>query len=172
MWINFILSQAGWFAGVLSAARGMPWLGALAMVAVLVIHLARAPLWRREAALLLIAMVVGFVWETLLVQTGVLSYLPQAPWPQAVAPYWIVLLWALFATLLNVTMRWLHGRLLLAALLGAVGGPLSFWAGVRMGAVTLTSPFWSTLVLACGWALLTPLLVASAQRLDGFAAAN
>ena len=49
------------------------------------------------------------------------------------APYWIVALWGLLATAPNVTLRWLKRRPALAAVLGAICGPASFLAGVRLG---------------------------------------
>jgi hypothetical protein len=56
--------------------------------------------------------------------------------------------------------RWLAGRPALAALLGAVGGPLSFAAGARMGAVGVgPTPALTWGVLALEYALATPLLL-------------
>ena len=52
------------------------------------------------------------------------------------APYWIVALWMLFATTLNVTFRWLQPRPALAAALGAVFGPVSYIAGAAVGVIT------------------------------------
>jgi hypothetical protein len=78
-------------------------------------------------------------------------------------------MWLSFAMTLNVAMRWLHGRYLAAALFGAVGGPLAFLAGKGLGGVQFSDLPLAMGVLSAGWALLTPLLVALAMRLDGFA---
>ena len=56
------------------------------------------------------------------------------------APAWILALWALFAIALREPLRWLHGRWPLAALLGALGGPLSYAGAERLGACTLNRP--------------------------------
>ena len=84
-----------------------------------------------------------------------------------IAPPWILALWALFASTLNVSLRWLRGRIVVAVVLGAVAGPLSYWAGVRMGAVEFTQPVVALVALAVGWAVFTPLLMVLSARYDG-----
>jgi hypothetical protein len=76
-------------------------------------------------------------------------------------------LWALLGTTLNVSMGWLKRRALLAALMGAVAGPLSYVAGVRLGAAHFVDADRALLLLAIGWALAMPALMALAERLDG-----
>jgi hypothetical protein len=78
-------------------------------------------------------------------------------------------MWMLFATTLNVSLRWLRRYPLAAIALGAIGGPLAYWAGARLGAMEFAAPVAATAALAFGWALLTPLLVWLAQRFDGYA---
>ena len=76
-------------------------------------------------------------------------------------------MWVLFATTLNVGMRWLHKSNLVAIAAGAIGGPLSFLAGERAGAVSFADPLFSLGVISIGWALLLPILVRVAARFDG-----
>ena len=49
--INFLLFQIGWFAAVLGAAHGAPWLGVVVVPLVLGLHLALSPDWRPELAI-------------------------------------------------------------------------------------------------------------------------
>jgi hypothetical protein len=63
-------------------------------------------------------------------------------------------------------MRWLHARLSWAALLGAIGGPLSYTAAARLGAIGLQKPARALVALAIGWAAITPLLLMLARRWD------
>ena len=44
-------------------------------------------------------------------------------------------------------MTWLHARPLAAVVLGVVGGPLSYLAGERMGALRFLEPRWQGLAL-------------------------
>jgi hypothetical protein len=166
--INVLLFQGGWFACVLGAAHGLPWTGALAAALVVGWHLARAQRPRRELALVATAAVVGALFETALVQTGWIRFEQGLP-VEGMAPYWMVALWAIFATTLNVSLRALRPRLWLAALLGAVGGPAAYYAGARLGALEFTALGAALAVLAIGWAILTPALLRAAQRFDGYA---
>ncbi len=75
-------------------------------------------------------------------------------------------MWLLFSTSLNGTLKWLQGRYLVAALLGAVFGPLSYVAGGRLGAIEFNQDFLLTvLVLAVVWGLVVPLLAWLAKRM-------
>ena len=79
--------------------------------------------------------------------------------------YWLVILWALFATTLNSSLRVLQSRPWIAAALGAAGGPLAYYAGASLGALQFLEPAAMLAALALGWALATPLLLSLARRL-------
>lgn len=164
--VNFIAFQLGWFACVSSAAIGRPWLGLSVVVSVLLLHLLVAARPRREAALLGLSLCCGLLFDSLLVSGGWVAY-RTGQWLPWLAPYWIVAMWPLFATTLNISMRWLHGRQLLAALLGAVAGPLSYLAGERLGALDLAPGLAPVLALGVAWGLAMPLLITLAARFDG-----
>jgi hypothetical protein len=72
--------------------------------------------------------------------------------------------------MLNVALRALRPRYLLSAVLAAIGAPLAYYAGARLGALQWVQEVPALLLIAVGWAVLTPLLMKSAQRFDGFAA--
>jgi hypothetical protein len=167
--LNAIIFQAGWFATVLGAANGFPWLGPVAALTVAGIHLWLSRRPADEARLLLVAMAVGLTADSLLLATGWIDY-PNGQWAPGFAPYWIVTLWALFASTLNVSLRWLHGRDGLAVLFGAVGGPLSYVAGAKLGAMTFVETVPALIALAVGWGVAMPALTRLAARLDGFSA--
>ena len=165
---NVVLFQIGWFACVLSAAAHQPWLGILVTTAVVVTHVLRAPMPTAELELVLLSLGLGLVFDSLLVWQGWLQYSSGIVFPN-VAPYWIVALWGLFATLLNISLRWMRGRWVLAIVFGAVGGPAAYYGGLRLGALEFGNMPAGLLALAIGWALLTPLLLALSSRFDGYA---
>lgn len=164
---NLVLFQIGWFACVLSAAGQQPWVGVLIAAIIISAHLARAHAREAEVKLLLIAVMIGALFDSLLVWQGWLQYPSGMLLPHA-APYWIVVMWALFATIINVSLRWLRGRWLIAAAAGAVGGPLAYYGGSRLGALHFGDESAALVALAVGWAIFTPLLVAASTRLDGW----
>lgn len=167
---NIIAFQAGWFACVLGAAHGHELWG-IAIAAVIVAwHFASATRPRAEIMLVAIAAAVGIAWESLLVALGWIEY-PARSLAIGLAPAWMVALWALFATTLNVSLSWLKPRLALAAALGAISGPAAYYGGDRLGALVLAYPVHALAALAIGWGMLTPVLLVAARRLNGFESA-
>jgi hypothetical protein len=164
--VNVVLFQVGWFACVVGASRGLPWLGVGVVGAIVAWHASRALRPRTEIKLVLVAVLVGTLFETALSSSGLLQYHGGVLFP-GTAPVWMVALWGVFATTLNVSLRWLHGRPLLAALLGAAGGPIAYVSGARLGALHLEPGLPTIIAIGIGWAMLTPLLVSLARRLEG-----
>ncbi len=120
-----------------------------------------------EALLVAAAATVGLAWDSALVALGLMSY-PSGNFAPGLAPHWIIAMWALFATSLNLSMSWLKGRPRLAALFGAVGGPMAYLAGERLGGLEMPDPVLALAVQAVGWAIILPLLTRLATRLNGF----
>ena len=156
--INAILFQTAWFAAVLGAANGIPWLGTLVLLPVLAVNIRLADLRRAEACLILAAGLLGFAFDTALVAAGVFTPV-QYLLPYPLSPPWMVGLWMSFAATLNVSMSWLQGRYLTAALFGAAGGPLAYLSGARLGATATEPDQYGLLLLAVGWGVITPLLL-------------
>jgi hypothetical protein len=162
---NLAVFKAAWTAVVVSAAAGVPAFGAVAVAVAVGIHLLSSDNVAAEARLLLVAALLGLAWESWLVQAGLLQY-ASGTWIPGLAPYWIVAMWVLFATVLNTGMRWLRRSKAVAAIAGGIGGPLGFVAGASVGAVELVSPVLTLICIGIGWAALLPLLVQIAARLD------
>lgn len=164
IWRYLVLCQLGWFACVLGGANGLGWLGSLFAAGAVAFHLSRARDWRSEARLVACAVLIGWIWECTLAQNRVLVYPHDS---HGLAPHWMAGLWALFAIQFNVLFVWLRARLALAAVLGAVAGPLSFRTGAGLGAVHFPDLLEGMLVLAVGWTVLMPLMLVLARRWDG-----
>jgi len=162
--VNFIAFQAAWFAAVLGAAHGMPWLGLIAVPAALALHLMLSPDRRRELLLALAAAVAGFVFDSVLIAAGSFSPIPDV-FPAPFSPLWMIMLWVNLATTMNVSMGWLRGRYLLAAVFGAVGGPLAYYSGARLGAMTRLPDAGGLVGIGMVWAIAFPLLLVVNGRL-------
>lgn len=164
--LNALAFQLGWFACVLGGAHQLPWLGTLTAALIISWHLGQAQRPAREFTLLAAVGALGAVWDSLLVAAGWLSY-PSGTLIPSTAPHWIVAMWVLFASTLNVSLRWLRGRWMTAALLGATAGPLAYYAGAKLGGVTITEPLHAYTALALGWAAFVPLLSRLSKHYDG-----
>ena len=163
--INFVAFQAGWISCVLSAAYGSPWMGLIVVCVIVVSHLMTADDRVHEVQLVALAVLLGLIFDSLLVSSGWVRY-PSGMVISGIAPYWILAMWALFATTLNLSMGWLKNNRLLASFMGAVFGPLSYLAGQRLGAIELVNFSSSMIALTVIWAVVMPILTSAASRID------
>ena len=156
--INLVLFKAGWVACVVLAARDLPTLATAAVAVVAGIHLFSVAVPVKEAVFLLAAAAIGLIWESLVLSTGLIQY-PETSQYGGWAPHWIVAMWVLFATTINHGLSWVKRNWMLSVTMGLIGGPMAFYAGAGIGAVTLTDPVAALAVIGAGWAVLLPLVV-------------
>ena len=109
---------------------------------------------------------IGALFDSVLVAMGWVTY-PSGLFVESMAPYWIISMWMLFATTLNVSLRWMRGRYFLALVMGAVAGPLAYIGGSKLGGILFLDRTAGLVALSIGWGLMMPVLVLLAERLDG-----
>ena len=163
--INFILFQACWFACVGGAAYQLGWLGPLLVLITvpLQIYLLTED-YRGEAFFALLCGISGFVLETGLILGRV--YAPMGQGGLEICPPWMAALWFNFAPLVSISLSWLKGRYLLAAVVGGLAGPIAYWGGEKLGAITVADHVLrGYLPLAVVWTVVLPALVYSHSRL-------
>jgi len=163
--INLVLFQLVWIITVLSVSLDRVWPGPTILSFFFAVHIIVSTSVRADFILAAIAVAMGLVIDTVLIQAGVLSFGINLPWA-GVAPFWIWILWANFALTLNGCLGWLQGRYKTAAMLGFVGGPLSYHFGIRLGAgELLVTPLIAFLIIGLCWSVVTPLLLFTAREL-------
>lgn len=156
-WLTFAGYEAVWFAAVIGAGRGLAWPGVIAVVLFAAWWLGVSRHRGLELVIVCAALVIGVLFDAVLVWAGVAHY--AASWPSSMAPAWLTALWAAFALTIVPLFGYLHKQLLLAAIFGAIGGPLAY-LGAAHGwhAVALPAPAWHGLAaLAVGWGAAMPL---------------
>ncbi|HEX2584014.1 MAG TPA: DUF2878 domain-containing protein [Steroidobacteraceae bacterium] len=164
---NFVVFQIAWFTCIGSVARNLSSLG-LAVIAIAVgIHLISVRNRANALSLAAANLLIGIIIESILAMTHATQF-DHSALAIGSAPLWMIAMWALFSTTLNVSMRWLRGRYVLATVLGAVAGPLSYLAGSKMGALSLPLDY-SLLIIGTCWAAAMPLLLLSAKKWDAMA---
>ena len=163
---NFLLFQFAWFASVLGAANGMPVAGPAAVLLVVTVHLRIAERPASELMLVCACGLFGALFDSLLVSSDWVAY-ASGMFAAGLAPYWIITMWMSFATTLNVSLGWMHGRPLLAAAVGFVAGPLTYLGGAKLGGIQLVDQAMALAALAVGWGLMMPLLLNLSRKLDG-----
>ncbi len=163
-WANLVGYQLVWFAVVIGASRGYPGWGIAAALGFVAVQLRYSATRTADARALVAAFLCGFLLDGALAMTGWLHY--ASPLLSLPAPIWILALWMAFAMTLNHSMVFLRGRPWLAAVLGAVGGPLAYLGAARgFDAVIFAMPAWRAIgVLAVGWALVLAVLASLTRR--------
>lgn len=155
---NFVVFQVGWFACVLGAANQQVLWAVIGTMAYIAFHVWRSPSPKTESKLLLKVFIFGLVADTLIMYLGYLDF--QDDWPSPyLSPLWMWVLWVLVATTVNSSLTWLRGRPILGAVLGAICGPMSYEAGIRMGAGGWGSggQIMGFLLVGLVWAVAVPL---------------
>ena len=154
--INLLLFQVGWFACVLGGSAVA--LGCTALI--LMIHLNFCTCWKKERELLAITLLLGCSIDSFLGHLGILLF----PGDSLLIPPWLACLWLLFGTTLRHSLAWTGQYKIAGAATGAIGGPLSYFAGAQLTEVSLAAPLWQTLlILAVIWALIIPILQAFSE---------
>ncbi len=165
--VNGVIFYAGWIAVLQGVAYGWALTGALVTLLLLALHVAFIATNKLSEFILMLAVAaVGFCIDSLYVHFGLIRYNSPGPFV-SLAPIWITLMYALFATSINNSLTWLRHRPLLYIPLGAIGGPMSYQAGNLMGAIEFLKDHTLTLCIIAGtWTLFYPLVEGMAVVID------
>jgi hypothetical protein len=162
--VNYLLYQAGWFACVLGAAAGWPGSGFLVALTLVALHLMLSGDRLRELRRIALAVAMGVLVEGLHITAGTYRF-TSGTVVALLPPPWLLVMWAQMATTFDFSMRPVVARPAAAAMFGAIGGPLAFLAGERLGAITLHRPLTPGLALiAISWAIAMTTFAFAEQR--------
>lgn len=155
---NIICFQLGWFSCVLGAANHHAWFGVVAAICLIAWQLSNSKDQMGEVYLVLLTMLIGIFFDFVPMNLGWISFEPIAFWPSQLPPPWMILLWGMFATTLNVSLNWLKSKPLISIGLGTLAGPLAYWGGSRLGAFKIVDFNAAMIYLSIGWAVVVPAL--------------
>jgi len=154
--VNVILYQAVWFLCVFKENSG-----ALIGLAFLATHLYFSTCRYKDIRMMALLLAIGVLIDGALSLAGFMTYNVLA----LPIPFWLAVVWLALATLPHHSLRWLKGRPFLSSLLGALGGPLAYWAGVKAGAASFSLPLITSLaLLAIIWGVLWPFTMYIANK--------
>ncbi|NVK21757.1 MAG: DUF2878 domain-containing protein [Kangiellaceae bacterium] len=164
--INFILFQSIWLACVIGAANNNM-ISAWILFATLVYWQLFCSKNRNSKDLYFVATLLpmGMVIDSLWVYFKLIEY--KELWPSSsLAPYWIGVLWVTFALSLNHSMKWLFDHPKIALIFGALGGPLSYLAAQRLGAIIIDRLYLTLMLLSLAWLLTMGIILYLNKKLD------
>lgn len=159
---NFIWFQTIWFLVIFTQYEFI-WVIGLLFIAFFLI----SPAKLRDGVLMLVIVMLGTLIDSGLTLANIFSF-ESAAYVVPI-PLWLVALWGAFSLTLPYSLNYLQTKGWLCVLLGAVFGPISYWAGERFGAVIFPKSLWWTLfILAVVWATLFPLSMVIARYVETF----
>ena len=133
------------------------------LVFVLVYLKTLGPCWGRELLPILASVIYGYLTDSLLVWTGLLTF-EQPTAPIGPSPLWMISLWFGFGATYNSSMNWLQRDYRISALVGCLIGPLAYKGGIALGLLHVgDSPLLTYAVISLQWAVALSLLPAIAQ---------
>lgn len=157
IWFNAIWFQSVWFCAVLGRDNLLPVTAAL-----LVAHLLLCRSLNKELLQLSTIAFVGIAADATLSAAGVYQFDGNV-----LVPLWLCALWIGFATTLNRSLSFFGRHPAVTIAVGAVGLPLNYWAGERLGAVSFGYDLIPTLlILAAVWSIIFPLMFKITAALD------
>lgn len=160
--INFVWFQTLWVLAILWQYQWI-WL----LVALLVLHIALVHDKMAEISLWLIGGTIGLLLDSTLTHFGYFIFTP-APSVLPI-PLWLLAIWFAFLGTLRHSLSYLLQKPILAAALGAIFAPISYAAGMRLGAVEFGKDMVTTaLTMSVAWGTLMPALIFINDRANHF----
>lgn len=153
-WFQLLIFDVFWFVCV-AGQNDYLWLG----LAILSLQFVLSPSKLRDLCLLTLAL-VGMAVDALLALVGLFAF--------DGFPFWLALLWFGFVVSLSHSLAWLN-RLpfALLVLISSLSGGLSYFAGFKLGAVSLPfGPLVSFFCIAVIWSVLLPVLLVYTQKIS------
>ena len=163
LFLNTLGFQTAWWACIAGVGHGLEIPALIYGLTLAGLHLFFAVKPWQETQLAASALVLGVTIDTLLQATSVIHFYG---WSLSfLSPFWLWLLWVLFAMTLNASLSFLQTMpLWLSALAGLVFGPLTYYAGAQLGAASFDGALLHVGALALTWMMALPLLVYRAQQ--------
>jgi Protein of unknown function (DUF2878) len=162
--INAAWFQIGWWACIIGASHGQE-VAALVLCSVLVcLHLVYTDHMRQDIQLALIVLLIGIVTDSAFQCFSIISFYGWSIGP--LSPFWLWMLWLMFALTLRSSLAFLHSRLALSALLGLLFGPLTYLSGAKLGAAALDASHIHIALIALTWMVVLPATVLLSQKIS------
>ncbi len=164
VFVNAMLFNAVWIACVAGSAKQLIWPSVLSVAVLALYQLHPKNRHPNDIKLVVLSIVLGIIVDTLWVQFGYMDFTEKRPF-SSLAPAWIIILWVGFALTVNHSLKWLKANLFLPAITGAIAAPLTYFAGIKIGAVEYTASVTEVSIgLAVAWAISLTILVEAGKH--------
>lgn len=161
--INALGFQVGWFVCIASIKYDQE-IPALFFCAVMVgLHFFYSAARFHDLKLACIGLLLGMAIDSTLQYLSVISFYGWALGP--LSPFWLWMIWVMFALTLNSSLSFLQSKhVFLSAIAGLIFGPLSYLAGVKLGAAGFDNTLTHLATIGLIWMLVLPMLLHIAKN--------
>ena len=157
--LNAVFFYIIWWGCVLGVQYSYNYLGLVLTLVVGSLHLNIVSDWKKEIKLIFIVGLLGLLVESFHFHSQLLDYSGYIYPNPLLPPLWIICMWLGFAGTLNYSMFWMKDRWLVMFLCGAIFGPMSYVAGLKLGVLNFNfSYILSILGIAITWGLSIPIM--------------
>lgn len=147
--INLLIFQIGW---VICVVGGSLW-AVFFTVPALAFHSRFYPEGSKDALGIALMLIIRLCHDNLLAASGILVFNDSV-----FSPLWLWCLWLLLGMTLKHSLAWVYSRPWVAAIGGAVSGPLAYVAGVALSDAQWGVPIMQASVIMAGvWLFILPL---------------
>jgi predicted DCC family thiol-disulfide oxidoreductase YuxK len=160
--LNSFCYTVGWFWCVLLSIHGHPVLAIIGVAFLILFQLYftkinDVSLYIQGVILVIFSIPIGALLEIFFSATGLIHY---ANTSKILPPIWIILLYPLFALLLNHSLKIIKKNYFTSFIMGFLGAPLSYIAGNSLGALTFSHPVKLTwVIIGISWGFFLCFLV-------------
>jgi hypothetical protein len=145
--VNATMFQVGW---ILSVSFGTP-VAIIVSLTALLVYLLYFRKDKQDLVLIGSIVLIGLIVDTFMGALGVLVYPSGNLYP----PFWMVTLWLLFAMTIPWSLHWLVCKKYWFVLFSAIGGPFSYFIGVKISSVSFGFDIVpSIILLAAIWTMI------------------
>jgi hypothetical protein len=138
----------------------VPALGAWFVLLLTLIHLYFVEDAFKEVRFFFVMVFYGSFLETLFLYTKTYTVAHETFSLLGQCPIWLTAMWLNLAMLFSISIRRYCNSPVVAAIFGALGAPVTYWAGQLFGAIKIGEPMLeSFLFLSFGWAVSMPIFM-------------
>lgn len=161
--INALGFQVGWFVCIASVKYDQEILALFFCGLLVGLHFLFSLARSMDLKLSFIVFLIGLVVDSTLQYVSVISFYGWALGP--LSPFWLWMIWVMFALTLNSSLSFLQNKhVFLSAIAGLIFGPLSYLAGVKLGAAGFDNTLPHLVTIGLIWMLVLPALVHFAKN--------
>ena len=154
-----------WLLCAFCTQWGQPYLGPVITLIFILGHLFIVKFKIRDIKIILLAILCGIIVDSSFSFFNIITYTGGILTNYNLAPFWILSMWGGFSLTMLYTLDSIKEKYFISTLLGVLGGPLSYSAGVEIGSLNIHSNS-SYIFLAIAWGAVIPLLFLSINKLE------